>query len=123
MRKAIFVVVVSFVLLVIGSSTAFATHCSVVNKPISAGEKFFVNTTTGAVTVTRAPNAKAGFATLDFNGDGVGDASVFALPVTPALVDEEGVGFGSLPDGAHNSGPGSSECDGKGIDDIAECGP
>jgi hypothetical protein len=27
-----------------------------------------------------------------------------------------------LPDGAHSSGPGGSECDGVGIDDLAECG-
>jgi hypothetical protein len=28
---------------------------------------------------------------------------------------------GDLPDGAHASGPGTSECDGVGIDDILEC--
>jgi hypothetical protein len=50
------------------------------------------------------------------------------ITVTPVLPDGTVVGEPAdvfkkdLPDGAHNAGPGDNECDGIGIDDLAECG-
>jgi hypothetical protein len=122
-RVLIAIALVTLVALATGS-VAGATHCVVANKPTSAGAKLAVDTTTGSVTPLSpaAAHARAGFATLDFDGDNTGDASAFYFPVTPGLEDEEDLGLGSLPDGAHNSGPGDSDCDGNGIDDIFACG-
>ena len=101
-----------------------AIVCAVASKPIGAGSAVFVDIPTDTVTVTN-PSGQfhGGFATLDFDGNGSGDADVFLLPVNPALEDPEGIGVGELPHGAHNAGPGDNGCDGIGVDDLEACGP
>jgi hypothetical protein len=117
MRKALFVVLVSFAVLALTASEAFATHCSPVNKPAGAGSA-------GTATV----NVVTGeFTPIDLNVNPAGHLQGGFISVTAVLPDGTVVGGGDvfkvdLPDGAHNSGPGDSECDGVGIDDLAECG-
>lgn len=97
---------------------ALAVHCTVSNKPVGAGSKIVVDVNSGEVTHIGPGNGAGGFASLDFDGDGVAEADAFNLPVTPALEDDEGIGVGLLPDEARNAGPGDNECDGKGVDDL-----
>jgi hypothetical protein len=117
MRKAIFVILLSFALLALGAGEAFATSCSPVNKPAGAGSA-------GTATV----NVVTGeFTPVDLNVNPAGKLRGGFISVTAVLPDGTVVGGGDvftrdLPDGAHNAGPGGSECDGVGIDDLAECG-
>jgi hypothetical protein len=89
----------------LGAADALAAHCFVVNKPVGAGEQgvFFNLSEVGGPDVD----------VFDFQcNEGQG---IVCEEVAP------GVFVGSTPDGAHNSGPADSECDGIGIDDIFEC--
>jgi hypothetical protein len=91
--------------LILGGGHALAAHCFVVNKPVGAGQQgvFFNLGEVGG------PNI---------------DVFDFQCNEGQGLVCEEvapGVFVASVPDGAHNAGPGDSECDGKGIDDIFAC--
>jgi hypothetical protein len=108
MKKGLLAVFAAIaIFLAIGGSEALASHCFVVNKPVGAGEQgVFTNLST-----VGGPNV-----------------DVFDLSCNPGqgLTCEEvapGVFVGSVPEGAHNSGPGDNECDGKGIDDLFACGP
>jgi len=84
---------------------ALAAHCFVDSKPLGAGEQgvFFNLATVGGPAV-----------------------DVFDLRCNPGqgLECEEvapGVFVASVPEGAHNAGPGDNECDGVGIDNIEAC--
>lgn len=117
MRKRISVTVLAVVALALSAGEAFATSCSPVNKPAGAGSAgtATVNVVTGEFTPTDLDVNPAGHLRGGF------------ISVTAVLPDGTVVGGGDvftkdLPDGAHNSGPGDSECDGVGIDDLAACG-
>jgi hypothetical protein len=116
MRRAVFVVVALAVVLALGAAQASATSCSPVNKPLGAG-----SAGTATVDVTNGQ-----FTPVDLNLNPAGKPRGGFISVTP-VVNGNPVGptadvFNKdLPDGAHNSGPGDSECDGVGIDDLAEC--
>jgi hypothetical protein len=117
MRRAIFVLVATFALLVLGAGQAFATHCFNTSKPAGAGSAgtFTINVVTEEFTAVDASINPAGNLQGGF------------LSLTPVLPDGTPVGpevdvfKKDLPDGAHNAGPGDNECDGIGIDDILAC--
>lgn len=106
----------SDVLLMTASALAFS--CTPVNKPIGAGEG-------GTATF----DLLAGMFTItseDLNPAGKVEGNFLTVLVVEGDVLLEQIdifGHEDLPDGAHNSGPGDSECYGVGIDDAAECGP
>ncbi len=106
MQKAIVAGLLSVALLAVTAGQAAATSCSPVNKPEGAGAN------AGTLTV----NLDTGQVVADFNTNPV---TVIAGGTT---VDTANTFKMDLPDGAHSSGPGGSECDGVGIDDLAECG-
>jgi hypothetical protein len=119
MRRFVAVAVASAAIMGLTASQAFAFHCSVVNKPAGAGSA-------GTVTLD-VVNGE--IVSSDLNVNPQGRIKGAFASVTAVLPDGTVVGGGDvfwhkdLPDGAHNSGPGTSECDGVGIDDLAECGP
>jgi hypothetical protein len=106
----------SAVLLAVTAGQAAAHSCSPVNKPEGAG----------ANAGTETVNLDTGQVAIDFNTNPAGHATGGFLSVTVlaggVVVDTANTFKNDLPDGAHNSGPGDSECDGIGIDDLAECG-
>jgi len=115
LRRRVFVALASVGVFALAAGQAFSTSCSPVNKPAGAGSAgtAIVDVVTGAFTpdldLNPAGNPRGGF-----------------ISVTAVLPDGTVVGGGDvfsndLPDGAHNSGPGDSECDGVGIDDLAAC--
>jgi len=121
-RLGVAAIVGGALFLSMGGGQALAIVCSVANKPIGAGSAVFVDDTSDEIIVTNpSGQLQGGFITFDLDGDGVGDADVFLLPVTPALEDPFDLGIGELTDGAHNSGPGDDPCDGIGIDDLEAC--
>ena len=101
------------------AAPAFAFHCFVVKKSAGAGSAGTAtfNVVTHALTagtpITFTPSGQiqgGGFLTVTLvRGDG-----------TP-IVTADLFWHGDLPDGAHESGPGGTECDGVGIDDIIAC--
>jgi hypothetical protein len=119
MRRALVLAAAVVATLALTAGQASATSCSVVKKPAGAGSA-------GSATV----NVVTGEFTLggDVRINPAGHIQGAFLSVTAVLPDGTVVGGGDifahrdLPDGAHNSGPGDSECDGVGIDDLAECG-
>jgi hypothetical protein len=116
MSRALVVVGVLAAVLALGAAPAIATSCSPVNKPLGAGSA-------GTATVDVVTGQ---FTPVDLNLNPAGKPRGGFISVTP-LANGTPVGptadvFNKdLPDGAHNSGPGDSECDGVGIDDLAEC--
>jgi hypothetical protein len=115
-KRLLLVAAVTVGLLGLLAGPAFATHCGVVHKKPGAGAAATatVNADTGEFTITSADlnpagNLKGNFITV----------TVVAGGRVVATVD---VFKRDLPDGAHNAGPGDSECDGIGVDDFAECG-
>jgi hypothetical protein len=118
MRKTLAIFAATAALFAVAAGSAFATSCSVVNKPVGSGEAgtatFNVVTETFTITslnLTPSGNLKGSFLTVTVIGPGgvvLDTVSVF--------------GKKDLPDGAHASGPGGTPCDGVGIDDLAECG-
>ena len=115
MRRGALLALASAGMLAIGVGEAFATSCDVVKKPDGAGSA-------GTATV----NVVTGEFTFNLNENPAGRPRGGFISVTAVLPDGTVVGGGDvfrkdLPDGAHNSGPGDSECDGVGIDDLAEC--
>jgi hypothetical protein len=84
------------------ASPAFAHHCTNVNKKAGAGSIGTFNIATGEETITKKNGA---FITIT-------DGSTFSYDV---------FAHRTLPDGAMASGPGDSECDGRGIDDALAC--
>ena len=118
MKRSAAVLAVALAAMALAVAPAFAFHCSVINKPIGSGEAgtATINVVTGVFTITSlnqnpAGNLMGNFLTVTVIGPGgvvLDTVSVF--------------GKKDLPDGAHASGPGGTECDGVGIDDLAECG-
>ena len=100
------------------TGSALATSCSVIGKPVGSGEAGTAtfNVVTGTFTITSleltpSGNLRGNFLTVSIIGPGgvvLDTVSVF--------------GKKDLPDGAHAAGPGGTECDGVGIDDLAVCG-
>ncbi len=120
MRKTLVMTAAIVATFALTASQAYAFSCSVVKKPAGAGSagSATVNVVTGEFTpgedlrVNKTGHIQGGFISVTAvlpNGTVVGGGDVF--------------GHADLPDGAHNSGPGDSACDGVGIDDLAECGP
>jgi hypothetical protein len=120
MRKNILVALLALFAFGLSAGEAFATHCSVVNKPLGAGAN------AGTVTVTLSPTGPPDVViTPELNPAGHatgGFMTVTVIAPDGSVVATENVFKKDLPDGAHNSGPGDNECDGIGIDDLAECG-
>jgi len=118
-KKHVAVASVAVVLAGLLAGPVAATVCTVPKKPVGAGSQMTVDVSTTPETVTftnPAGQVHAGFATIT---DGTFTVDVFILPVTPAHADPEGIGFGELPEPAHEAGG----CDGKGVDDLEACGP
>jgi hypothetical protein len=117
-RKRLCVSMLAVATLALSAAPAFAFHCSVVKKPAGAGSA-------GTVTLD-VVNGE--IVSSDLNLNPAGHIRGAFVSLTAVLPDGTVVGGGDvfwhkdLPDGAHNSGPGDSECDGVGIDDLAECG-
>jgi hypothetical protein len=120
MRRKIAATALAGAAALLAATPALAFHCSVVNKPASAGSAGTVtlDVTTGNVVSSNLNTNPAGHIRGAF-------ASITAVAGVGGPVVGTGDVFWhkDLPDGAHNSGPGNSECDGVGIDDLAECGP
>jgi hypothetical protein len=116
-RKRLCVSMLAVATLALSAAPAFAFHCSVVKKPAGAGSA-------GTVTLD-VVNGE--IVSSDLNLNPAGHIRGAFASLTAVLPDGTVVGGGDvfwhkdLPDGAHNSGPGDSECDGVGIDDLAEC--
>jgi hypothetical protein len=121
MRRRVFVFAVVLAAFGATASAALATHCSPVNKPVGAGAN------AGTVTVTLSPTGPPSVViTPNLNPAGHatgGFMTVSVIAPDGTVVATENVFKKDLPDGAHNAGPGDSECDGVGIDDLAACGP
>lgn len=108
-RRLVFGSVV--VVVVVGlASPAFAHDCFNASKPVTKGNSITIDTTTEEGTPID-PNpglfhrnfAGLGNVGLDFDGDGIADASVMSPP------------HGTLP------GPARLNCDGRGIDSFEVC--
>jgi hypothetical protein len=118
-RKTILVGLLATAVLALTASQAWATSCSPVNKPAGAGAN------AGTLTVTFTSPDAPPTVVADFNTNPAGHVTGGFLSVTVIVggevVDTANTFKNDLPDGAHNSGPGDSECDGVGIDDLATC--
>ena len=104
------------VMVLLMTATALAHSCTPVNKPVGAGQggTATVDVVTGAFTIT----------SIDLNAAGKMKGNFITVSVvsgTTVLDQVDTFGRKDLPEGAHNAGPGDSECDGVGIDDAAEC--
>ena len=118
MRRRIVILLGVMALAVAVAAPASALHCFVVEKPVGAGSvgaATFELTThhlTLAQPLTFTPSGEltgGSFLTVTFLRSG---APLFTVDI---FFHKE------LPDGAHESGPGTTECDGVGIDDILTC--
>lgn len=97
---------------VVGTSSAFAHHCTPINKKAGAGSIATINVATGSFTIHRRnaidwerEKAHGGFITIT-NGDWSYDVFVHQ----------------TLPDGAFAAGPeGDDHCDGRGVDEVMAC--
>jgi hypothetical protein len=118
MRRLLIFAAACATTLALTAGSAYAFSCSVVKKPAGKGSA-------GSVTLD-VVNEEIVSADLNLNPQGRIRGGF--VSVTAVLPDGTVVGGGDvfwhsdLPDGAHGSGPGSSACDGVGIDDLAECG-
>lgn len=118
MRRILVIAVAAITVMGLSAASAYATSCSVVKKPAGAGSAGTLTLDVVNETVVSA----------DFNLNPQGRIRGAFVSVTAVLPDGTVVGGGDvfwhkdLPDGAHSSGPGATECDGVGIDDLAECG-
>jgi len=94
----------AMMMMVMSAAPAFAHHCTNVNKQAGAGSIGTVDISVpeGEPTFTKANGA---FITIT-------DDSTFSYDVFYHR---------TLPEGAMASGPGDSECDGRGIDDALAC--
>ncbi len=118
LRRTFSVAFLAGVMVLLMTATALAFSCNPVNKPIGAGAggtaTFDVLTETFTFTggeLNPAGKMKGNFITV-------------SVVAGTTLLDQVDIfGHKDLPDGAHNSGPGDSACDGVGIDDAAACGP
>ena len=101
-KKLLVVLAVTMLLAMSVASPAFAHQCANVSKNPGAGSIGTVNLATGEETITRE---HGGFVTFT---DGSSSFDVFIHK--------------TLPEGAHEAGPGGDdECDGVGVDDAAVC--
>jgi hypothetical protein len=95
-----------------------ATHCFVVKKPTGAGSG-------GTATFDLATHTFTAGQPLTFTPSGelkgAGFLTVTVVDGTTVLATADLFWHIALPDGAHESGPGTTECDGVGIDDIIAC--
>ncbi len=116
MRKILFVSIVSAVAVALAASQAFAFSCTPVNKTQGAGVAATgtFNVDTGVFTLTSANINPAGH----FRGAFI---DVTVVDSSGILGQVDVFGRKDLPEGAHNAGPGDSECDGIGVDDFGEC--
>jgi hypothetical protein len=100
------------------AAPASALHCFVVKKELGAGS---VGTATFDVVTHHLTTDQP----LVFTPSGslVGGAflTVALVKGTTVLATEDLLFQTNLPDGAHESGPGTTECDGVGIDDVLAC--
>jgi hypothetical protein len=115
MRRRLTVASLALGVFALTAGQALSTSCTVVNKPPGAGSA-------GTATL----NVVTGEFDLNLNTNPAGNPTGGFMSVTAVLPDGTVVGGGDtflndLPDGAHSSGPGDSECDGVGIDDLAAC--
>jgi hypothetical protein len=121
MRRYLLVAVLAVALVALSAGEAFATSCSPVNKPEGAGAN------AGTLTVNLKPTGPPDVViTPNLNPAGRPTGGFLAVTVVApdgTVVERSNTFKFDLPDGAHNSGPGDNECDGIGIDDLAECGP
>jgi hypothetical protein len=100
------------------AAPASALHCFVVKKPLGAGS---VGTATfDVVTRKLTPDQPLVF-TRSGSLVGGGFLTVTLVSGTTVLTTVDLFFQTNLPDGAHESGPGTTECDGVGIDDVLEC--
>ena len=117
-RRTFSVAVLAGVMVLLMAAQALAFSCTPVNKPIGSG---VAGTATFDV-LTETFTFTGG----EFNPAGKMKGNFITVSVvagTTVLDQVDIFGHKDLPDGAHNSGPGDSECDGVGIDDAATCGP
>jgi hypothetical protein len=118
MKKAMAALGAAMVLFLISVGSAYAISCAVVKKPVGSGEAgtATVNVVTDVFTITSlnltpSGNLSGNFLTVTVIGPGGVVLDVVSV-----------FGRKDLPDGAHLSGPGGTQCDGVGIDDLATCG-
>ena len=120
MRRRILILLGFTALALAVAAPASALHCFVVKKPAGTGS-------VGTATFELGPNnhglTLAQPLTFSPSGQLTGGAflTVTLLRNGIPLVTADLYFHKDLPDGAHASGPGTSECDGVGIDDILEC--
>jgi hypothetical protein len=118
LRRTFSVAFLAGVMVLLMTATALAFSCTPVNKPIGAGVAGSVTLDVVAGTFTETG--------MDLNpaGNMKGNFVTVSVVAGDVLLDEVDIWWRKdLPEGAHNSGPGDTECDGVGIDDAAECGP
>jgi hypothetical protein len=115
-RLAILLGVTAVVLAVAGPASAL--HCFVVKKPQGAGS---VGTATFDVVTHHLTTDQPLEFTPSGSLKGGGFLTVTLVSGTTVLATEDLFFQTNLPDGAHESGPGTTECDGVGIDDVLEC--
>ena len=116
MRRVLAVTAAAAAIMGLTASQAFAFHCFVAKKPQGAGSAGSATIEVTNETFTPGADLRTnpqghltgGFITLTatLNGEPIGTFDVFTH---------------DLPDGAHNSSPGDSECDGIGVDDAIAC--
>jgi hypothetical protein len=115
-RLAILLGVTAVVLVLAGPASAL--HCFVVKKPQGAGS---VGTATFDVVTHHLTTDQPLEFTPSGSLKGGGFLTVTLVAGTTVLATEDLFFQTNLPDGAHESGPGTTECDGVGIDDVLEC--
>jgi len=117
MRRRILAVLAIAALALSAAGPAAAFHCFVVNKPTGAGSK-------NVVTFDIASEQEPDFSVVEF---GENSGRVKGAFVTLRIVNggaELGTWdlfFQNNLEQAHSSGPGGTECDGVGIDDLLAC--
>ena len=116
LRRAFSVGFLAGVMVLLMTATALAHSCTPVNKPVGAGQggTATFDVVTGTFTIT----------SVDLNAAGkmTGNFVTVSVVAGGTLLDQvDTFGRKDLPEGAHNAGPGDSECDGVGIDDAAAC--
>jgi hypothetical protein len=118
LRRTFSVAFLAGVMVLLMTATALAFSCTPVNKPIDAGVAGTVTLDVVAGTFTETG--------MDLNPAGKmkGNFVTVSVVAGDTLLDQIDIWWRKdLPDGAHNSGPGDSLCDGVGLDEAAECGP
>lgn len=118
MRRRVLILLGFTALALAVAAPASALHCFVVKKPAGAGS---VGTATFDVVTHTLTPAQPLIRTPSGQLEGGGFLTVTLVAGTTVLATADLFFQTDLPDGAHESGPGTTECDGVGIDDILEC--